>query len=432
MAVKVNAEWDRLKKVVVHTPGMEMYFGLLDPYSSLYERAFSQSDALREHELLLYTLKHEFKVDVIPLKDTIISNAEKSTAIREKLVKFAQDTISLNGNKLEVKQAREEMNKNKNKLDSDYYFNTVLLNPCIGLESSEGIRMIQLKVTEREPLSNLYFMRDQQTVTDKGLIVSKMSKPQRQRETLLTKFFWQILKQPIVHEIQTPGTFEGGDFMPMGEFALIGMGDRTNRKGVEQMLDHGVGYDEIGVVHQPNHPLIPGDNRDPMVNMHLDTYFNIVSKEVAVGCELLLENALVEIYHQSNDGYIKTSEEMNLRDYLISKDFDIINIKTLEQMAYASNFLCIRNGTILAVEVDRVVKNVLEKLRAKAIAEPYRYKKLFNQAKKDYRELRLQGQFFPHKKEIYQHDIDAYPLNLVNLTGGYGGAHCMSCALKRG
>ena len=432
MVAKINAEWDHLKKVAVHTPGMEMYFGLLDPYSSLYERAFSQSDALREHELLLYTLKHEFKVDVLPLKDTIISTSEKNKATRENLVKLAQDTISFTGNSQDVKQAREEINKNKNKLDSDYYFNTVLLNPCIGLESSEGIRMIQLKVTEREPLSNLYFMRDQQAVTDKGIIVSRMSKPQRQRESILTKFLWKTLNKPIVHEIQAPGTFEGGDFMPLGEFALIGMGDRTNRKGVEQMLKYGVGYDEICVVHQPNHPLIPGDNIDPMVNMHLDTYFNIVSKEVAVGCELLLKNAMVEIYHRSDDGYIKTTEEMNLHDYILSKDFDIINITTLEQMAYASNFLCIRNGTILAVEVDRVVKNVLDKLRLKAIAEPERYKKLLSQAKKDYRELRLQGQFFPHKKEIYQHDIDAYPLNLVNLTGGYGGAHCMSCALKRG
>ncbi len=431
MTAKVNAEWDRLKTVAVHTPGMEMYFGLLDPYSSLYERAFNQSNAVREHELLLYTLKHEFKVNVLPLKDTIISLAEKRNTIQEKLVKLAQDTISFTGNRQDVKQAREEMNKNKNKLDSDYYFNTVLLNPCIKLESNEEIRMIQLKVTEREPLSNLYFMRDQQAVTDKGIIVSNMSKPQRQREPVLTKFLWEILKKPIVHEIQAPGTFEGGDFMPLGEFALIGMGGRTNRQGVEQMLDYGVGYDEIGVVHQPIHPLIPGDNRDPMVNMHLDTYFNIVSKEVAVGCEILLENATVEIYHRSDDGYSRSVGEMNLHDYMLSKDFDIINITTLEQMAYASNFLCIRNGTILAVEVDRIVKNVLEKLKMKAIAEPDRYKKLFTQAKKDYRILRLQGQFFPHKKEIYQHDIDAYPLNLVNLTGGYGGAHCMSCALKR-
>lgn len=432
MAAKVKAEWDRLKKVAVHTPGMEMYFGLLDPYASLYERAFSQSDALTEHELLIYTLKHEFKVDVIHLKDTITSLAEKRNNIREKLVKLAHDAISFTGNQQEVKQAREEMDKNSDKLDSDYYFNTVLLNPCIRLESTEGTRMIQLQVTEREPLSNVYFMRDQQAVTDKGIVLSNMSKPQRQREPLLTNLLWEMLKEPIVHEIQAPGTFEGGDFMPMGEFALIGMGDRTNRQGVQQMLDHGLEYDEIAVVHQPSHPLIPGDKRDPMVNMHLDTYFNVASREVAVGCELLLENAVVEIYHRNNSEYMKASEKMNLHDYLLSKDFNIINITTLEQMAYATNFLCIRNGTILAVEVDRIVKDVLEKLRVKAIREPERYKKLLNQAKKDYKELRVQGQFFPHKKEIYQHDIDAYPLNLVNLTGGYGGAHCMSCSLRRG
>ena len=120
MVAKINAEWDHLKKVAVHTPGMEMYFGLLDPYSSLYERAFSQSDALREHELLLYTLKHEFKVDVLPLKDTIISTSEKNKATRENLVKLAQDTISFTGNSQDVKQAREEINKNKKRFLSSY------------------------------------------------------------------------------------------------------------------------------------------------------------------------------------------------------------------------------------------------------------------------------------------------------------------------
>lgn len=436
MAAKIKAEWHRLKKVAVHTPGMEMYFGLLDPYASLYERAFSQSDALTEHELLVYTLKHEFKVDVIQIKNTITSLAEKNAHLREKLVKLAHESISFTGNNQEVQEAWEEVDKNKDKLDSDYYFNTVLLNPCIGLESDEGTRLIQLKVTEREPLSNLYFMRDQQAVTDKGLVLSNMSKPQRKKETILTNLLWEMLKEPIAHEIQAPGTFEGGDFMPMGEFALLGMGDRTNRQGVQQMLNHGLGYDEVAVVHQPSHPLIPGDKRDPMVNMHLDTYLNVASKGVAVGSELLLENATVEIYHRSgseyDSGYLKASEEMNLHDYLLSKHFEIINITTLEQMAYASNFLCIKDGTIVAVEVDRIVRDVLEKLKVKAKREPERYGKLLNQAKRDYKELRRQGQFFPHKREIYQHDIDAYPLNLVNLTGGYGGAHCMSCALKRG
>ena len=431
MKAKIKSEWDHLREVATHTPGLEMYFGLLDPFASLYERSFSMYDAVHEHEMLAHTLKHEFKVNINNLNNTIINNADQTPMIREDLMKLAQKTTSFTGDKKEVKRAEEEYSKNRKILDSNYYFNTFLLNPQIELESGKGTRMIHIHVTEKEPLSNLYFMRDQQTVTDKGMILSSMSKPQRLREPELTKLLWKSLKIPIVHEISKPGTFEGGDFIPLNKFALIGLGDRTNPKGVEQMLKYCIGYDEVGVVHQPTNPLIPMDCADPMINMHLDTYINIASDCVAVGAENLLKNARVEVYQRESEGVYIKSEITNLNDYMISKGFDIIKITTLEQMAYASNFLCIKNGTILTVESDRIVKDVINNIKEKAIQYPKTYDTLLYQVKKDYKHLRDEGQFFPHKKEIYQHDIDAYPLNLQNLTGGYGGAHCMTCAIKR-
>ena len=227
-----------------------------------------------------------------------------------------------------------------------------------------------------------------------------------------------------------PGTFEGGDFIPMKGFALVGVGNRTDMNGVKQLLKYGLGYDEVGIVHKPKHPLIPAN--DSMMNMHLDTYFNVASNGVVVGCDLLLKNAELEIYHREGPGeYVKLLEDTNLHDYILSKGFEIINITTLEYLAYASNFLCVKNGTIISVEVDRIVKDVLNLLYDKAGANPENYGNLLTQARKDYKCLREKGQFFPHKKEVYQNDIDAYPLNLINLTGGYGGAHCMTCALNR-
>ena len=431
MCAKIKSEWDRLKMVVVHTPGIEMFFGLLDPFASLYEGAFSQSDALKEHELLQYTLKHDFKISVLSLKDTIINISDKKTGFRSKLIELAEKSISFKGNKQEVKLACQEMENNRRKLDTEHYFNTILLNPSIELEPRMTTRMINLHITQREPLSNIYFMRDQQIMTDKGMVLSRMSKPQRRREPILTGLLWEMLKEPVIYEIQGPGTFEGGDYMPLGEFALMGMGDRTNKSGVEQMLSSGLGFDEVGIVHQPNYPRMPPEKNDPMLNMHLDNYFNVVAKGVVVGSETLLETTKVDIYQRSNDGYQKTPEQTNLREYILSKDFDIINITTLEQMAYAANLLCIKDGTILAVEVERIVKDVIAKLKFKAKTEPEVYHKLLLQIKKDYRNLRHEGQFFPHKKEIYQHDIEAYPLNLSNLTGGYGGVHCMTCPIKR-
>jgi arginine deiminase len=221
--------------------------------------------------------------------------------------------------------------------------------------------------------------------------------------------------------------------MPMKDFALVGTGDRTNSSGIEQMLHSGVGFDEVGVVHQPNHPLIPGEKRDPMVDMHLDTYFNVASSSVVVGSEELLKRARVEVYKRKSEGnYEKQKEETVLHNYVRSKGFNVINITTLEQMSYASNFLCVKDGYILAVEVERIVKDVLGNLESTARRDPARYGKLLDQARKDYEHLKSEGGFFPHKKDVYEHGIDAYALIIKNLTGGYGGAHCMTCGLKRG
>jgi arginine deiminase len=319
-------------------------------------------------------------------------------------------------------------------LDAGHFFNILLLQPNLDLEEGRGARAIHLNVTEKTPLANLYFMRDQQAVTDKGIFLSRMSKPQRRKETEITRFLWESLGEPVVHETQAPGTFEGGDFIPMKDFALVGTGDRTNESAIEQILSHGLGFDEVGVVHQPNHPLIPGNERDPMVDMHLDTYFNVASSSVVVGSELLLKAAKMDVYHREGEGrYTKDKgASTTLHDYITGKGFKIINLTTLEQLSYASNFLCVADGTILAVEVDRIVKKVLVRLESEEKRNPARYGALLAQAEKDYQTLKDEASFFPNKKEIYKFGIDAFPLALTNLTGGYGGAHCMTAVLNRG
>ena len=432
MDARVKAEWDNLRTVVLHRPGIEMFFGLLEPYASLYERAFSRYNARIEHARLEETLRHQFGVRVVLLKEAILAAADMRPGVRDLLVNAARGSLNYTGDPEEVRLAWAEFDKNIPAFDAGHFFNIILLHPRIDVQAGSGTRGIHLAITERQPLSNLYFMRDQQVVTDRGIVLGRMAKPQRLREPLVTRFLWETMDVPVVKEVQEPGIFEGGDFIPMNSFALIGMGDRTNREGVEQVLSGGLGFDEVGLVHQPVHPLIPGRNPDPMVNMHLDTYFNVASGGVVVGSELLMKHAEVETFCREGDAYRKEKGKTDLLSFIRQKGFDIIDITTLEQMAYAPNFLCIREGTILAVEVDQVVKDVIRTLAAKAELDPARYSALYAQAQKDYRILRSEGQFFPHKKEVYSHDIDAYPMIFENVAGGYGAAHCMTCALRRG
>ncbi len=300
------------------------------------------------------------------------------------------------------------------------------------MSKQAGEREITLAITERQPLANLYFMRDQQVVTPRGIIMANMAKPQRAREPELTRLLWEITGAPVVAGIKGTGTFEGGDFIPMNDFALVGTGDRTNREGIRQFLAAGPGFDEIGVVSQPGHPLIPGNMPDPMVAMHLDTWFNVASSSVVVGPEILMRRARVERYCRDGDGYRKEGEPVDLLAYIRGKGFDTIDITTLEQMAYAPNFLSVGNGKIIAVETDQIAKDVLRTLAVKAQVAPERYGALWSQARKEYQSLKYEGQFFPHKREVYCHDIDAYPISFRNLTGGYGAAHCLTCAVRRG
>ncbi len=433
MTAKIRAEWENLRRVAIHRPGIEMWFGLLAPYASLYERAFNRHEARAEHGRLEYALKHEFKVDVIRLKDKILELADERPDVRAKLIRLALNELEFAGDPKETSMAKKQLLENESAFDSGHFFDILLLQPRLDLEPGRGARAVHVNVTERTPLANLYFMRDQQAVTNRGVFLSRMSKPQRRKETRLTRLLWESIGEDVVHEVKSPGTFEGGDFIPMKDFALVGTGDRTNAQGVKQILESGLDFDEVGVVHQPSHPLIPGAERDPMVDMHLDTYFNVAGSGVVVGCELLLKRARVDVYHRSGKGrYIQDKKvRTTLHDYIRKKGFEVVNLTTLEQLSYASNFLCIKDGSILAVEVDRTVGNVLAGLQKEAKRNPRRYGRLLAQAERDFRDLRDSARFFPNKRELYQLGVDVYPIALTNLTGGYGGGHCMTAAIER-
>ncbi|MBA7473473.1 Arginine deiminase [subsurface metagenome] len=432
MAAGVRAEWEQLRRVAVHRPGIEMFFGLLEPYAALYERAFSRYEARREHDRLVRTLREEFGVRVLHLKETILDAADHDPAVRRRLVDWAHETVTLRGGRQEVAEARRSMEQNADALDSLHFFTLLLLNPVIEVGRGRPRAGVDVRILGQEPLANLYFMRDQQAVTDCGLVVARPAKRQRLREPEITRFLWEILGIPVAGTVREPGTFEGGDFMPMGEFALVGTGDRTNHAGVCQFLGCAPGFGEIGVVHQPGHPLIPSDRPDPMVDMHLDTYFNVAGSGVVIGSEVLLRRAQVDIYHQVSGGYEPSGEAASLYDYIRSKGFAVIDLSILEQLSYAANVLCVRDGSILAVEGERVMQTVLLNLERKAARDPQRYGRLLRHAEEDYRRIKNDGRFFPHKAEFSRHDVEVTALHLENLTGGYGGPHCMTCTLERG
>ncbi|MDH7594108.1 MAG: arginine deiminase family protein [Methanomicrobiales archaeon] len=427
MPAGAQAEWKPLRSVLVHEPGIEVFFALLSPRSHLYERFFERGEAVREHRELCETLMRGYGVRVHRLREVLESSAKDDPRLQSDLVALAERRLSrrCEGDACALPpRIRRELEDPVplTEADTGHLLDIILLDPTLVLDPAGVYTEI------RRPMCNLYFMRDQQAATDLGIVQGRMQSAVRQAEIELCGLALDVLGTDPVHRV-IDGHFEGGDFIPAGDFALIGVGPRTDMAGAMELLAQALSFEEVAIVRQPCHPLVRG--YDPMVSMHLDTYLNFASECVAVANPVLLRAAGVDIFHCRTGGYEKADMGTTLDRYLEEKGFEVVEITTLEQLCYATNFLCVKNGVCLAPDTHRIAPLVIERLRERVAREPGRYDRLLDQAAHDLAELRAEAEFFPHKKEIYSHGLEMVPLRLTNATGGYGGAHCMTCTIGR-
>ncbi len=420
-------EWDPLKEVLVHRPGIEAQFGLLEPRTFLFERHFNYRKARSEHDRLAQTLKDE-GIQVHKLKDVVLGAAHRDPSTLDRLLQTVRSHLRYEGTPNRRQAAWDEFEEavSTGLIDAEQLFNMVLLNPTVPLDEEPP------RVVCEQPLANIMYVRDQQALGDRGFIVGRPEKQLRRRETQLTEIALEALGGTIVQRVSGRGTFEGGDFLPMGEFALIGLKPRTNQAAIDQILDPVVlGFDEVATVLGPAHPLLKAP--DDMVCMHLDTYFNVISPGLAVASKRLVDDAMVTVYLRTREGYEKVpNSSRTLQEYISEKGIDLIQVSDLEQMCYASNFLCIKENRIIAVDVRKNAPWVRSRLIKDYESNPGKYQPLYYQFEEDYGRLTRSGDFFPNKREVKERGVEIIEAAVPNLTGGYGGVHCMTCAIRRG
>lgn len=421
--MRIKAEWHSLKKVLMHRPGTEIDYAMLSPRPFLFERPYRTRVAVQEHENLENTLR-ENGVSVDILSNFIMERADSDTEFRKALEEKVFSMVRFYGNIESAQSAQEELKKNLSILDSSTLSKIMTLEPSIDLKLDVAEGLEYPTVYSNLPLANLYFMRDQQAVTPGGVIVGNMKRKQRMREPEITEF---VLREAMhvdkLHRITGNGVFEGGDFMPADTFCMIGVGSRTNFDGAMQAISSGfLDYDEVAIVENPIYDFMEDLPKDPMVNMHLDTYFNLAGDGIAVGAEELMKKAKVSVYSGRKSDELKPLIETTLYEYLKSKDFNFVPLGVAEQLSYSSNFLTLSDRKIVTVNVSTVLDRLL--------GEHVFPENVEAEVKSD---LNRRGKenLFPNRKEIRELGIDNISVKLSELTGGYGGAHCMTAALQR-
>lgn len=178
------------------------------------------------------------------------------------------------------------------------------------------------------------YCRDASIATDFGMILCNMGKKERALEPKAQKLFFKNNNIPVLGEITSPGTLEGGDVAWLDQTTLaVGHTYRTNESGIKQVKDllepHGV---KIVVVSLPHF-------RGPSDVFHLMSIFSPVGKHRAV-----VYSPLMPIV---------------FRNELLKRGYDLIEVPKSEYDSMGCNVLAIGPEKCIMVEGNPITEKKL-------------------------------------------------------------------------
>jgi arginine deiminase len=384
------AEWLPARVVLMCEPNIETLFAILQKDSANFLAPFSLAQGREEHRRYRATLEAH-GVTVIDVREALMAappadmqrwaRAAIQIIFDEKLT--PEETIELQANLLASIES----------LDPRSLADVILLRPALHVRHNDDAVDQSVRFRTRyeiTPANNAYFTRDPLITTRAGCVITRLRVPVRGVENDIAECVLHSLGITPIFRVQAPGTLEGGDFIPCGDFVLQGQGLLTNAEGVRQCLDHrAYGRVEVAVVRDP---------RMNMDEMHLDTYFAMLDKDLAACVDTRLsgdEEPEVDVYLPEGDDtrYThKLARTLLFSAYLQEKGITVIPFSKHEQDNFAANGLLVAPRKLIGVT------------RAGASFE---------------QRLRDAG-------------VDTHFIPFDALTGGYGGPHCSSQVLVRG
>jgi arginine deiminase len=239
-----RAEFDEARVVVVHEPGAELFSALLWPEESSFEASFDSEKARSEHRAFCEQLE-QAGLDVVHLRD-LLRQREDLRALAHQVLVDARVALPES-----AAPGDAELSEILTHLGADDLVRVILERPVLNVEE-RGTFEVELRT---RPLSNLYFMRDPVITTDRGVVLGRFAREVRLPELDVVRTALETLGIEPLYAIKPPGVLEGGDFIPHGPWALIGVGARTNQDAVDQLLRapgaEALGYPHIAVIKDP-------------------------------------------------------------------------------------------------------------------------------------------------------------------------------------
>lgn len=381
------AEWKPAGEILMHTPGQELFDGVVHPSAGLFEDYFDVDKAAEEHRAYIRMLqKNGIRVHTV---QEILNEVGMDTLREMASRMLVYDVTAIpDADSAEVETYRGEVLAKMSRADM---IRCILCQPTVRLRATDNNTGLEAEYVHH-PLMNLYFTRDQSITTPRGHIICRMNSSQRMPETDIIDLCYRHLgAQPILH-IQGEGRLEGGDYIPAGTVALIGCGMRTNDEGIRQIMEaDAFGHDTVVVVR---------DHKFWQMQMHLDTYFNLMDSNLCTMVTSRLnaqpgepEYSTCDIWVRNPDDaqYELLQQDLSFVAFLRDRGMQIIPIDYEDEMHYANNYLTVAPRHIMAVG----------------------------------------GQSEAFQQRLRDAGVRVEWMPLESLIDGYGAAHCMTQVLNR-
>ena len=345
VVARVATETGRARVVLVHEPGTELLSALLWPEEGSFAATFDSDVASREHRTYCEALADR-DIEVISVREALRG--------RDDLARRAAPLLHYEAR--EGGSAPPVPQDIVDRLGFRDVVRILLEHPIVVSGSVSNDPALVSR-----PLSNLYFTRDPLITTDRGVVLGRFKRPVRRPEVEVMRLVLEALGVDPLYEVVEPGVLEGGDFVPAGDYALLGVGARTNLEAVRQLTTGpgaaALGYAFLAVVRDPE--------QGPALlqqQMHLDTYFSIVGERVC-----LVEASRIGIGVPGTPGgriprvdvYAKVPDGEDYRPVpgatgLAFPDFlrdhlgmQLVPLTFEDQDMYGCNVLCVRDMAVL-------------------------------------------------------------------------------------